>query len=284
MLRALKQEEFERYLEFAFSLALDLSKSGYPTYTDGIKTKEDFICAAKKAFERENEEILLFYLADEVKGWIHYYFLPEDHYLSPKTFLTESAPETAAEEFIRYVSEKYPGADLYMGFPKENERMIAYLEAVGFRRLEQSYPHVSHLKEYSCRAIAGQTERITKETYTTFAQLHDTQAEDMYWDSERIRETLEDWSIYACYENGRMEGALYCLDEGSMLEIMGIDFQAGIFGEDCCRALIAACLNEAKQTGGEHLVYFAEEEREPGILQEFGFHAIGTYMCYIKKI
>ncbi len=61
MLRTLKQEEFEQYAEFAFSLVLDLSKSSYPTYTDGIKTKEDFIRTAKKALEKENEEILLFF-------------------------------------------------------------------------------------------------------------------------------------------------------------------------------------------------------------------------------
>lgn len=284
MLRTLKQEEFEQYAEFAFSLALDLSKSGYPTYTDGIKTKEDFIRTAKKAFEKENEEILLFFLEDEVKGWIHYYFLPEDNYLSPESFLTEASTEVAAEEFIHYVSVKYPGADLYMGFPKENRHMIAYLEADGFRQLEYSYPHVLHLEEYSCRTATGQAVRITEETYAEFAQLHDTQAGEMYWTSGRILETLDDWSIYACYEHGTMLGALYCLDEGRMLEIFGIDFRDGIFRETCYRALIAACLNEAKQRGGKHLVYFAEEERELGILQEFGFRATGTYMCYIKKI
>lgn len=284
MLRTLKQEEFEQYAEFAFSLALDLSKSGYPTYTDGIKTKEDFIRIAKKALEKENEEILLFSLDGEVKGWIHYYFLPEDNYLSPESFLTESSPEAAVEEFICYVSKKYPGADLYMGFPKENEGVISALKTGGFRQLEYSYPHVLHLEKYSHRAVPEQTVRITKETYAAFAQLHDTQAGEMYWNSERIQETLEDWSIYAYYENGTPLGALYCLDEGRMLEIFGIDFRDGIVREECYRALMAACLNEAKQRGDKHLVYFAEEERELEILQEFGFHATGTYVCYMKKI
>lgn len=284
MLRVLKQEEFEQYVEFAFSLALDLTKSGYPTYADGIKTKEDFIRTAKKALEKENEEILLFSLDGEVKGWIHYYFLPEDNYLSPESFLTESSPEAAVEEFICYVSEKYPGADLYMGFPKENERVVMYLETDGFRQLEYSYPHVLHLEEYSCRKVPEQAVRVTKETYAAFAQIHDTQAGEMYWNSERIQKTLDDWSIYAYNENGMTLGALYCLDEGRMLEIFGIDFREGIVREDCYRALMAACLNEAKQRGDKHLTYFAEEEKETAILREFGFHGIGTYVCYIKRI
>lgn len=284
MLRALKQEEFEQYAEFAFSLALDLSKSGYPTYTDGIKRKEDFLDTARKAFEKDNEEILLFSLEGEVKGWIHYYFLPEDNYLCPESFLTESSPETAVEEFICYVSEKYSGADLYMSFPEENKRVIAYLKADGFRQLEHSYPQVMHLEEYTLHRASKQAIRLTEEMYEAFAQLHDTQAGEMYWNSERIKKALDDWSIYAYYENGQMLGALYCLNEGLMLEIFGIDFLDGVFREDCYRALMAECLNDAKNRGDKHLTYFAEEERELAILQEFGFHGIGTYVCYSKRI
>lgn len=284
MLRALKQEEFERYAEFAFSLALDLSKSSYPTYTDGIKCKEDFIRTAEKAFEKENEEILLFSIEGEVKGWIHYYFLPEDNYLCPESFLTESAPEAALEEFMQYVSEKFPGADLYMSFPKENERVVAYLEADGFRLLEHSYPHVLHLEEYTCREAAKQAIYLTEERYEAFAKLHDTQAGEMYWNSERIKKELDDWRIYGYYEDGRLLGAIYCLNEGLMLEIFGIDFLDGRVWEDCYRALMAGCLNDAKNRGDRHLAYFAEEERELGILQEFGFCRTGTYVCYIKRI
>ena len=36
------REEGETYIDFAYELALDPSRSGYPTYADGIKTKEDF--------------------------------------------------------------------------------------------------------------------------------------------------------------------------------------------------------------------------------------------------
>ena len=43
MLRILEEDEFDKYIDFAYELATDPAKSGYPTYADGIKTKERFV-------------------------------------------------------------------------------------------------------------------------------------------------------------------------------------------------------------------------------------------------
>ena len=64
MLRPCSEDEFYKYADFAYELACDLTKSGYPTYCDGVKTKAMFIDRALKAFERETEQMLLF----EVQG------------------------------------------------------------------------------------------------------------------------------------------------------------------------------------------------------------------------
>jgi len=53
MLIKLKEQDFDKYIDFAYALALDLTKSGYPTYTDGIKTREDFIRQSRRAFTNE---------------------------------------------------------------------------------------------------------------------------------------------------------------------------------------------------------------------------------------
>ena len=74
MLTRLKESDFEKYAEFAYSLALDLTSSGYPTYADGIKTKEEFINRSRIAFARENEDILLYERDGQVCCWIHYYY------------------------------------------------------------------------------------------------------------------------------------------------------------------------------------------------------------------
>lgn len=58
MLKKLREQDFDRYLDFAYQLALDMTKSGYPTYADGIKTKDDFVARAREAFSADNEEML----------------------------------------------------------------------------------------------------------------------------------------------------------------------------------------------------------------------------------
>ena len=58
MLLECSKKDFEEYMDFVFELALDLSKSGYPTYRDGIKTKAMFAERLLKAFDRDDEQML----------------------------------------------------------------------------------------------------------------------------------------------------------------------------------------------------------------------------------
>ena len=43
MLVAATKEDMEQYMDFAYSLALDQTKSGYRLFSDGVSTKEQFI-------------------------------------------------------------------------------------------------------------------------------------------------------------------------------------------------------------------------------------------------
>ena len=71
MLSKITVKEFDQYLDFAYRLAMDPSKSGYPTYTDQIKTSADFIRTARQGLERENDEILLFRKNLSTEFWMH---------------------------------------------------------------------------------------------------------------------------------------------------------------------------------------------------------------------
>ena len=54
-------EDIEKYVARVYELAMDQSKSGYPTYTDGFKTKEDFFKDARESVTGDTQEILLFF-------------------------------------------------------------------------------------------------------------------------------------------------------------------------------------------------------------------------------
>ncbi len=60
MLRQLSQDEYMQYLDSAYELALDMSRSCYPTYADGLKTRADFNAHAARPFQRDNYTMLLY--------------------------------------------------------------------------------------------------------------------------------------------------------------------------------------------------------------------------------
>ena len=153
MLRRLEEKDFDKYIDFAYDLATDPAKSGYPLYSDGIKTKERFVTRARKAFERPEEEILLFEKDDKVRGWIHYCHLEEDNYAGTYAFCIEDDTAAAIDEFIDLVRSQYPTCELYLGFSKKNIEAARELEAQGFERIEESYNDILNFDNYclGCR-------------------------------------------------------------------------------------------------------------------------------------
>ncbi len=143
MLRECSSNEFDKYIDFIYDLATDLTKSGYPTYCDGIKTREMFIERSSKAFTRDTEQILLFEYDGVVQGWIHYYWISEDNYLSTCSFNINIAMRQALKEFIEFAYERFRGYDLYFGFPAANKDAIEYLSGHGFECIEEDYNNVA---------------------------------------------------------------------------------------------------------------------------------------------
>lgn len=162
MLRACTEQEYRKYADFVYELALDQSKSGYPTYSDGIKTKDMFLSRSEKAFSRDTEDILLFEYEGAVEGWIHYYWLPEDNYLSTVSFNINSHTEKALREFLEFVQEQFKGYELYLGYAKDNQKAIDFLSTHGFECIEADYNNTAFLKNYEPIKVCERVVRITK--------------------------------------------------------------------------------------------------------------------------
>ncbi len=195
MLKRLEEEQFEKYADFAYQLATDPTRSGYPTYADGIKTREDFIMRARKAFERDHEEILLFEKDGKVNGWIHYYHLAEDHYLDTAAFCVAAGMGEALAEFVAFACERFAGSELFLGFPKENREAVTALEAMGFELIEDDYNDVLDFDSYVLQPESSDIVVITRDNYQLFSAIHSLIDDDMYWNSERILNDLDEWRI-----------------------------------------------------------------------------------------
>lgn len=283
MLSRITHEEFDAYIDFAWQLALDPSRSGYPSYTDQIKTKEDFIRIAREGMEKENDEILLFRQNGSVEGWIHYFQEPEEQYLQTCTFNIRTGTAAAMEEFLDYIQDKFPGFQACLGFPGENQSAAETLLKHGFTCIEESFNNSLFFDSYTFLPEEGDVRTIDAENYQDFRTLHAPCDAEMYWNSDRILAAISRWSIHVAYRNGQPAGAVYFYHSKPMPEIFGMDYPDDVFDSSIARSLLIRALNEAKQSGAEYMTWFTDERHQP-VAQALGFFCVGKYLCFEKEL
>lgn len=281
MLQRLDREAAEKYVDYAYELALQPEKTSYPVYYDGIKTKEDYVRNMERAFSREGEEILLYMEGNEPCGWIHYYYLKEDNYLSTVSMSFSSHQKQGLEEFLAYVEDKYPGCEIWLGFPDENRQALSCLADMGFGREEESYNDVLSLDSYRAGDNADGIVQVTEENFPLFAEIHSQFDSDMYWNSERLRRKLDQWMIFLYEKENVIQGAIYCI-QGELAEIFGVDFVDGIYRREVFCALTEAVLNACKNRQVKHLVFFNDQESQSDALA-CGFDCVGKYVLMVRR-
>ena len=288
MLKSINKKDFDKYLDFAYSLALDQKTSSYPTYTDGIKTKEDFTVHAKRGLNKKNHHILLFEYEKEIIGWIHYYVLEDDKLIAFEAFNIQHHSQIAFDEFINYITPKYKNYKIHFGFPEVNCSATSYLKTREFNLIEKSYVNILKLKNYTAKEEAENIIPVDKNNFTEFKKLHDN-CGNMYWNSERLYEKIinpnekSKWYIYLYYQNQKLTGNIYFICINDFMEIFGIDYADKKFNPVIFRNLTIKALNKAKEINVLHLYFFADKN-EHCILQDLGFNHIGNYELYEKVL
>lgn len=284
MLRIPTANEFEEYSERAYMLALDPSRSSFPSYADGIKTKEDFLAIAKRGFESENEEIYIFEHGGEMRGWIHFYVLTEDKYIGIEAFETDGFEKEQFAEFAALLKEKYAGYEVTAGFPSQNERAVSAAIENGFEIIEESAVNILFFSDYEPQSESGRVEPLTKNNLAVFAKLHDKV--EMYWNTKRLTEAYFDgdkWRIYLTEKNGKA-AAIYFVFAGNIAEIFGLDFSDGFDGTTA-EELLTAALNETKKNVSAKAMYwFTEDERETELAKRFGAEKFTDYKAFCLHI
>lgn len=284
MLRIPTANEFEEYSERAYMLALDPSRSSFPSYADGIKTKEDFLAIAKRGFESENEEIYIFEHGGEMRGWIHFYVMKEDKYISLEAFETDGFEKEQFADFVALLKEKYTGYEVTAGFPSQNERAVSAAIENGFEIIEESAVNILFFSDYEPQFESGRVEPLTKNNLAVFAKLHDKV--EMYWNTKRLTKAYFDgdkWRIYLTEKNGKA-AAIYFVFAGNIAEIFGLDFSDGFDGT-AAEELLTAALNEAKKNVSAKAMYwFTEDERETELAKRFGAEKFTDYKAFCLHI
>ena len=284
MLRIPTANEFEEYSERAYMIALDPSRSSFPSYADGIKTKEAFLAIAKRGFESENEEIYIFEHGGEMRGWIHFYVLTEDKYIGIEAFETDGFEKEQFAEFAALLKEKYAGYEVTAGFPSQNERAVSAAIENGFEIIEESAVNILFFSDYEPQSESGRVEPLTKNNLALFAKLHDKV--EMYWNTKRLTEAYfggDKWRIYLTEKDGKA-AAIYFVFAGNIAEIFGLDFSDGFDGT-AAEELLTAALNEAKKNVSAKAMYwFTEDERETQLAKRYGAKKFTDYKAFCLYI
>lgn len=281
MLRLLKASEFDTCINFAYELSQDITRSGYPTYCDGIKTKADFIKRIRKSLDRPTEDILLFLEDGQVEGLIAFEHLEEDRYLHAYVFNIRRDTGTALAEFLDWCRERWPGFTLDLGFPKENADALSWLEGAGVPCNERSWNYQIFLDGYTPLPDSPDVRRIGADNFEEFAAVHSKIEGDMYWNCDRVRKTLDNWAIFVTGE-GDAAGEVLMTDWGDdHQEIFALEFADGQYHEGPFRALLIAGLNYLKGQDAKYLTFFIDDGSECGqALTGLGFQLVGGYVCH----
>lgn len=279
MLTRLTEKEFHRYAPWAYGLAMGKEHCSYPTWKDGIKTREDFMARAQRSFT--DEEVLLFRHDGEVCGWIQWYADPEESYAMTVSFLVESHAEEAAREFVAHVARTSPGVTLDIGLDGANTQAAAALEKCGFTLLENAVNHTIFFAQYQPVPALQGVVLLTEADEADFRRLHNDP--DMYWNADRILADLPNWKVYLHRENDAAVAALVCR-AGDWPEVFSVDFGGRDFRPESYRAMMIACLNDIHGAGCTHMSYFEEEEHALPILEELGFQRVGRYLGYRMEL
>lgn len=281
MLRLIKEAEFDRYIGFAYELALDPARSGYHVYYDGMKTREDFVSRAWKALERPGEDVLLFEEDGEVEGLIAFEHPEEEHYLHTFIFSIRRDTGTALAEFLDYCRERWPGFTLDLAFPAENVEATSWLEGQGIPCNDRSWNFLLNLDRYKPLPEPSGVKRITAENFEEFAAVHRQIQEDMFWNCERVRAALNRWVIFVTGEGETAGEVLMTLDGKPHEEIFALEFVDGQSHDEAFQALLTAALNLLKAHGTKWLTFFVDEGCPQGeLLKALSFRLVGTFVCH----
>lgn len=271
--------EAEAYMDTAYTLALDPSRSGYPTYADGIKTKADFLECCRWGLTRPDREVLLYLENGRVCGWIQSILEPESRYLETNIFNIAGDTAAALAEYIRYCGENHPGYRLCFGFPGENRAAIDYLESRDWLCEERSFNDVLCFDEYTLLPEDGNVTRVTRANFSLFRTLHESVQGTMYWNADRLYEALDQWDIWMLEENGTARAAIYNRDAEILMHIYGVDYRDGVYDPQVYARLLAKALNECKRNGKRYMVLFSDEETQDIVL-DLGFRCVGEYILF----
>lgn len=262
-------------IPLCYELSQNKKCSCFPSYTDQIKTYDDFANIALHA----SNTVLLYKQGHTTKGWIVYSC--EDDAINVHSLLCLPDVADIVHLLLAHLSAHTTGKQINIGMNMANENVCQQLELTGFELQEKLYATsivLYNKVECDCPFLT----KIDANNFDLFADVHKLYQDDMYWTNQRILDDITNWSIYILHDEGVVCHVLYAKHYAQLTEIFGIEGMSVplLAKVDMIKELMA----DMQKCGRTNLTYFAEGLEGLSIATDAGLDCIGVYKAYSRML
>jgi hypothetical protein len=282
MLKEVAKGEMGECIDFAWQLCGDKKTNSFPLRHTKAELRNYFESIEKYPDDR----LLAVHYANKLCGVAYLLIKPQERYIQTAGIYVSDPFEQIMDELLDYAKQHYSCCELYLGYPKENEKAGEYCTRMGFELIESSIDmRLDREKLVRAREIADIT-RLAREDFQEYAEFHERHFADIYWNSERIKEHFEKWYIYVHRESGKIDGGIFLNEQSAKVcEIFGVADETN--SKRLVYDLIVAALKDIfSMTSYQTAVYFVNESSQAEQLaaEKAGFVYHSSYRCYKAQL
>lgn len=286
MLRKLKQNEIETAANLSYLLSKNLLTNSYPLRD----SQKEFLEKYKQSLKYPDDELLGYFMDDELIGVIYLNVLKKDLYLQTSGLFIKNNNEIVMSIFIDYLHKNYNGYKAYIGYPKENEMAINSLLSHGFQIADSSIDQRLERIEFKPSVLQHSITKIDHTNYPSFAKYHDSKASDIYWNSNRIKGNFNNWIIYSYWSDSQIRGSIATKKskmDPNELEIFALLIDKEIANKGIEEDLITSVLKDGFENHNiKDVVFFIESDDKKAFeySKNLGFKVYSNYQSFSIKL
>lgn len=212
---------------------------------------------------------------DESIGYIECMLVNDESYIQIVSLCIDGEVDKVLDQTFAYIKEEYPDYALDIVLSKKNEEYIQYFLDQNFAStgFEQMMVISLHGKHKEVKKI----DKLSKEDYEIFSQIHDQIFKDVYWTSERLLDKDAPFLIMVHKENDKLLGYSVCSNKGrSEEEVYFLYGESKEIKEHLLKRSMQAVLPTCKS-----LLYLLEESSNmQPMLEAMGFQEKETIITF----
>lgn len=282
LLRKLHQDEMSAAVELTWQLCSDPANRSYPLFGNQDEIRAEY----SARLQEQNAALLGCFQGEHLIGLLCYFFHPGEHYLQTTAFVIAEDYDTVASAFVEHLRSSFRGYETYIGITAENTRAASILRSSGYELIEASLDMRLRRGQFIHRdSLNHEIVRIDRTNFDQYAGFHKTHFDDMFWNAERLHNSIDQWAVFALKTEGEINGGLFLSIDADMAEVFGMAFTDSA-DEHVASALLSRALKTVfdENPGVNRVVFFTDEDENPNhrAALSCGFLCRSRYRCYLK--